>query len=466
MNLQSKHFTWCSEAIADGRPDGQLATLSIIRRKGEDRFEVGAFKVDTGCLGVRDAIYRVMDADELREYKEKMEKVRPLAEKSAAWGRKFVEDAVAYAQKLGFAPARDYKKAARVFGGAKAADCPDTFVFGSNGKPLYVAGPNDSQEDIDRILRMLSLKCGRGGYLYLLPVDSGKRVDYLGHVDEVWLVDEVDDLIEQAENGGENVRKRVRSRLKQLLDLHPKSPAVLYGLGALYFLEDKFNEARLLFREALEGAPKMPWALCNMSWSCLAQSRFAEAKIFAGKVLEVVSEEHELHEKAEKILSIIAKTARESGRSEEEFLEGARHLELGLDHFEKDQFVEALPYLQQAVDILPTYAPIWALTADCLDKNEDFEAALDHIDKAMELTPKNPAFFVIKKEILVNQLRCELRREAKGEHDHFIDVLDRMSVKEFCDLYSSMKEAEHARNAKESENSIDSNEERESDGRE
>jgi hypothetical protein len=50
---------------------------------------------------------------------------------------KVVEQAVQYAQGLGFAPHPDYKKAARVFGGLRAEQCSQKFTFGHKGKPLY-----------------------------------------------------------------------------------------------------------------------------------------------------------------------------------------------------------------------------------------------------------------------------------------------------------------------------------------
>src|SRR5271165_7417884 len=69
--------------------------------------------------------------------------------------RKLVEQAVQYAQGLGFAPHPDYKKAARVFGGLRAKQCSQKFTFGHEGKPFYRRGPRETEEQARRIVSHL-----------------------------------------------------------------------------------------------------------------------------------------------------------------------------------------------------------------------------------------------------------------------------------------------------------------------
>jgi hypothetical protein len=84
--------------------------------------------------------------------------------------RKLVEQAVAYAQGLGFAPHPDFKKAARVFGGLKADECGRQFTFGRDGKPFYCSGPNETEEQSCRIVTQLTRRCGEGNFHYLVGV--------------------------------------------------------------------------------------------------------------------------------------------------------------------------------------------------------------------------------------------------------------------------------------------------------
>lgn len=408
-----------------------MGAVVIVRQRGANRFEVGAFKVDTGCLGARDAVYAELDFAGLRKYKEELEKAEPLEEKSAAWGRKFVEEAVAYARQIGFAPARDYKKAARVFGGAKAADCPDTFVFGAGGKPRYTPGPDDSEVEINRILRLLSLKCGRDGYHYILPLSAKEADDYLGHVDEVWLVDEVDSIIERAEESNEAARKRARARLKQLLERYPGSPVVLYGLGMIALFELNLLEARLRFREALVGAPNLSLALHNLSRACFAQNRVVEAKTFAERALKSLPEDHELHKDARNLLRKIEDIQEKSGVSAAAFWEAMEKVEMGVGAMEMERVDQALESFQEALDILPHKAFIWANMGLCYAHMGDPAEGLEHLEKALELDPDDKHIEKVRDEVREQLLIRELRKLDPEELMNLLSTVTNQLKEEF-----------------------------------
>jgi hypothetical protein len=146
----------------------------IARYKSGGRVEAGVFLMDTYCLGVKDAFFRQFSADEFVKFLEDIfsgySDIPPL-ERSGAWGRKLVEDAVEYANRLGLAPHPDYKKGAKVMGGINPKDCSERFVFGNDGKPLYIAGPYDSEAKRSAIMRTLTKKLGPNGFHYILPLD-------------------------------------------------------------------------------------------------------------------------------------------------------------------------------------------------------------------------------------------------------------------------------------------------------
>jgi yecA family protein len=158
---------------------------------------VGLFLVDVWCLGVKDAFgeHDIPDglADELidnRLSEEQREAVHPTCAK------KLIEGASAYAERLGFAPHRDYRKGRKVLSGLDASLCPTEFTFGRNGKPCYMRGPHDDNDRADRILAILTARCGEDGYDF---VDVGGELD-LGDVEELrqdliaWLDDEPEDV--------------------------------------------------------------------------------------------------------------------------------------------------------------------------------------------------------------------------------------------------------------------------------
>lgn len=148
-------------------------TVAVVRHRGGGRVEVGIFLVDMYCLGAKDAMYWTGNEAELSEklWSRVFLNGEPRKE-SGAYGRKLVEDAVAYARSLGFSPGPDYKKGARVFGGIEPKECTEEFTFGKDGKPFYISGPDADQASIDRILGHLRKRCGEGGFHFLVAADQ------------------------------------------------------------------------------------------------------------------------------------------------------------------------------------------------------------------------------------------------------------------------------------------------------
>ena len=153
--------------------------LVVSRFKADGRVEAGFFLLDVFCLGVKDAgFYRFHS---IADYQEGLidrlfpdgNSVRMTPEAA----RKLIEDAISYARGLGFSPGADYKKASRVFGGITTADCDEQFMFGKDGKPLYIQGPSDSPARVERILRALEARCGEGGYHYIVAGDDFEPLD-------------------------------------------------------------------------------------------------------------------------------------------------------------------------------------------------------------------------------------------------------------------------------------------------
>jgi hypothetical protein len=169
--------TFCQSGLFESGLGGVL----IARYKSGGRAEAGVFLVDTYCLGVKDAFFHQCHEADLPEIVQRTcasGTGTPPIEHSAAWGRKLVEDAVNYARRLGFAPHRHYKQAARVMGGINPKDCSETFVFGHDGKPLFVGGPHDSQTRCKLIISILTKKLGPPpAFDYIMPL--GGPIDML-----------------------------------------------------------------------------------------------------------------------------------------------------------------------------------------------------------------------------------------------------------------------------------------------
>jgi yecA family protein len=167
------------EACAQqGFQEKGMTQVVVTRTDDAGWLQAGVFLVDLYCLGVKDAFVADMPAT---DWPETLDRIIPAPDRVAlhpACARKLVEGAVVYTEALGFAPHRDYKKARRVFGSVNSRDCPETFSYGKGGKPFFVAGPNDDEERIDLVMRVLTAKLGEDGFHYVLPTEPGDSDEF------------------------------------------------------------------------------------------------------------------------------------------------------------------------------------------------------------------------------------------------------------------------------------------------
>lgn len=163
--------------IEKGWQERGIANVLVLRHRPGGTVDAGFFLVDCWCLGVKDAWSEhdvpaawMEDTLTSRLPAEERERLHP------ACAKKLIEGAIAYAEALGFSPHRDHRKARKVLAGLDAALCPTEFTFGREGKPCYVAGPDDSAERIDRVIAILHQRCGPDGYEFV-GLDSGEAMD-------------------------------------------------------------------------------------------------------------------------------------------------------------------------------------------------------------------------------------------------------------------------------------------------
>jgi len=174
----------CRAPVADVWVPAQLfdrgmGSVWLSRALPNGDYAVASFLLDTYCLGVKDALYQIVDA---RKYAELMDWVRhspdaPLQREHPAYVRKLVERAEAYARDLGFEPHKDYKVAKLLFGDIETGSCPASFTFGLDGKPLYISGPNDSPSFQRRVLKQLEKRTGGAGSHHFLMGLPGQEFD-------------------------------------------------------------------------------------------------------------------------------------------------------------------------------------------------------------------------------------------------------------------------------------------------
>jgi len=147
-----------------------IGQILFSRELPDHTVAVSVFLVDRYCLGVKDAFAQVLTRSAYdSEFVHNMRKQFPASNVSPSCARKVVEAAVAYAGNLGLAPHPDYHKAKLLFGAVDAGECTEEFEFGKDGKPFFVAGPNDSLQRSRQIIGVLTRKCGPDGFNFAVP---------------------------------------------------------------------------------------------------------------------------------------------------------------------------------------------------------------------------------------------------------------------------------------------------------
>ena len=145
-----------------------MGPVVISRDLPSGEIAMGVFLVDAYCLGVKNAFLTICSRFEYDEGLEKMNANSGLTRTDPPSARKLLEEAVEYAQDLGFKPQRDYRDAKIILGDIVADESLEEFTFEKDGKPLYISGPDDSQQRISHILTTLENRCGKDGFIYIV----------------------------------------------------------------------------------------------------------------------------------------------------------------------------------------------------------------------------------------------------------------------------------------------------------
>ncbi len=120
-----------------------LGMVLISREMPSKNNIIGMYLVDIWCLGIKDVIVETnVNLDRISYLAETIatsaEGLETLTYEDA---RSIILGALKYAKGNGFSPHEDWKFAQHIIESSRPFE--DKFEFGRNGKPMYVAGPND-----------------------------------------------------------------------------------------------------------------------------------------------------------------------------------------------------------------------------------------------------------------------------------------------------------------------------------
>ncbi len=135
---------------------------------------VATFLLDMFCLGVKDAMFVMMERlDYYDRVYGRLQEHYKIETLDPTCARKLVEGGVEYARKLGIPPHTDYTKAKTIFGDVDSTTCTRNFEYGKDGKPYFASGPFDTKARCIQIINALTARCGVGGFQTLITLDLG-----------------------------------------------------------------------------------------------------------------------------------------------------------------------------------------------------------------------------------------------------------------------------------------------------
>lgn len=138
----------------------------VARQRKNGTLVVGVYLLDLNCLGLKDTFYSEFEDiyDLKKKFLDSNIGVIDFEEIEPNFCFNYVFGAIEYAEDLGFKPHKDFKITEYILDDAEEIEFVD-IEFGFNGRPLFVAGPNDN---INSLMAILDKNIGRENYDYFL----------------------------------------------------------------------------------------------------------------------------------------------------------------------------------------------------------------------------------------------------------------------------------------------------------
>lgn len=186
----------------------------IVSRLSGNQVAAGIFLVDAYCLGVKNAFAFFKSREEFEDQLlASLGQATHLRRVEPAYAKKLVMNAIAYARSIGFEPYPDYKLASKVLRDIDETTCATEFTFGKDGKPFFIAGPNDSPARCKQVLDTLQRRFSPDEYRYLMPLSPFDTV-FMDNDDDDWEDDDEefeddDEDVDEDEDEDDGRKRRI-----------------------------------------------------------------------------------------------------------------------------------------------------------------------------------------------------------------------------------------------------------------
>lgn len=162
--------------VNEGWQEKGIAAVLIARTQPNGLLLVGSYLVDTMCLGLKGTFVTpdMSSTDYRRELVAKAGGGDPMVKCPLPLAHQIVYGGIDYAAQFGFEPDPDFEVSEPVLE-ERGTLPPCEVTFGKDGKPFFIAGPNDNAEAILRQLER-TVGLGEGKAHYIVPV--GPQPDF------------------------------------------------------------------------------------------------------------------------------------------------------------------------------------------------------------------------------------------------------------------------------------------------
>lgn len=166
---KAKELPFHESFISEDWKEKGLASIFVSKIMPSGNFIIGVYLVDVFCLGLKNTLYQFnLTKTDYNEFYEKLDINENLIPCSLELAHNIIYGAIDYADELGFSPNGDFNITENILDDNFISDGIDEIEFGKDGKPFYIAGPDDN---IKKIIATLNRSVGETNYLYVHPKD-------------------------------------------------------------------------------------------------------------------------------------------------------------------------------------------------------------------------------------------------------------------------------------------------------
>jgi hypothetical protein len=155
---------WISASWQQDEPG--LVEIIVARQQPDDNICFGVYLVDKLCLGLKNTFVRANFSP--ARYQQEVQMIfaeRDAVKCSPELAFQMIYASIDYAAQFGFEPQKDFEVSQYMLAPRGEFNEPYKLKFGRNGKPFYIAGPNDNPKEI---VKQLEKTAGPGNYDYVV----------------------------------------------------------------------------------------------------------------------------------------------------------------------------------------------------------------------------------------------------------------------------------------------------------